>query len=269
MNKDNQPEKNTNESINNLFSNNNNLEKHNSKTGYNRITKLNNHEESQKYIKEMHELADKNELKNNVIVLGFGIFIVSIITFSILMNTSFMKPKADVPAKELVTKNTIDNSSTKNNAINSIETPSKIYEYLNVETNRTSALKNAVNLNNGRQNGVTVYLLSEILRSNTLDIPENTSNVETLMKTLTSMDWEKNTDFTQLEKGDICFTSDMPDNPGVPGHTYVFMGWVEDGKTDYAYVCDGQVEEYGNILHKRNISIATPQKDKFSFFLRK
>jgi len=61
----------------------------------------------------------------------------------------------------------------------------------------------------------------------------------------------------------------MPDKPGVPSHVYVFMGWVEDGKTDYAYVCDGQVEEYGTILHKRNISIATAQKDKFSFFLRK
>ena len=61
----------------------------------------------------------------------------------------------------------------------------------------------------------------------------------------------------------------MPENPGVPGHSYVFMGWVEDGKTDYAYVCDGQVEEFGNILHKRNISISTAEKDKFSFFLRK
>ncbi len=61
----------------------------------------------------------------------------------------------------------------------------------------------------------------------------------------------------------------MPERPGVPSHAYVFMGWVEDGKTDYANICDGQVEEFGNILHKRNVSIATTQKDKFSFFLKK
>ena len=83
------------------------------------------------------------------------------------------------------------------------------------------------------------------------------------------MDWKKDTDLSQLEKGDLCFTTDMPKKVGVPSHAYVFMGWVEDGKTDCAYVCDGQIEEYGNILHKRNISISTEQKDKFSFFLRK
>jgi hypothetical protein len=61
----------------------------------------------------------------------------------------------------------------------------------------------------------------------------------------------------------------MPDSPGTPSHAYIFMGWVEDGKTDYANICDGQVEEFGNILHNRNVSIATAQKDKFSFFLKK
>ena len=81
------------------------------------------------------------------------------------------------------------------------------------------------------------------------------------------MDFKKNTDFTELEQGDICFTTDVAKKPGVPSHAYVFMGWVEDGKTDYANVCDGQIQEYGNILHKRNISLSVSEKDKFSFFL--
>lgn len=277
MNKDKIINKENSEIINKLYSNNNISEKHNSKTGHSGMSKLKDNGESEKYIKEMHELADKNEFKNNIVVLGLGIVIVSVIVFSILMNTSFMKPKTDIAQSGVVTKNTIDSTSTENNTSKPIETsqdvsdqaPNKIYKYLGVEGNRASTLKNAVDLNKGSQKGVTVYLLSEILRSNGFDIPTDTSSVEQLMNDLTSMNWKKNTDFTQLEKGDICFTTDMPEKPGVPSHAYVFMGWVEDGKTDYAYVCDGQVEEYGNTLHKRNISISTAQKDKFNFFLRK
>jgi len=262
------------EIINKMYSNNSMSKKHNSKIEYKRTSKLKDDDESEKYIKEMHALADKNELRNNIIVLGLGIVIVSVIMFSILMNTSFMKPKTDVAESGVITKNTVNSSSTENNSLKtstdaSVQAPSKIFEYLDVDANRTSALKNAIALNNGSKKGVTVYLLSEILRANTYAISKDTSNVKQLMKNLVSMNWKKNTDFTQLEKGDICFTTDMPENPGVPGHAYIFMGWVEDGKTDYGYVCDGQVEEFGNILHKRNISISTAEKDKFSFFLRK
>jgi hypothetical protein len=277
MNKDKIANEENSEIINKLYSNSNIPEKHSSKIEHGTVTKLNDNGDSEKYIKEMHDLADKNEFKNNVVVLGLGVVIVSVIIFSILMNTSFMKPKTDIAKSGVAVNNTMDNSSVGGSSSNPVETiadvsdqaPDKIYKYLDIEANRTSVLASAVNLNNGSQKGVTVYLLSEILRSNNFTISADTSNVEQLMKDLISLDWKKNSDFTQLEKGDICFTTDMPEKPGVPSHTYVFMGWVEDGKTDYAYVCDGQVEEYGSILHKRNISISTAQKDKFSFFLRK
>ena len=179
------------------------------------------------------------------------------------MNTSFMNPKANVATNKVVTKGTVDS------AIKPIVSQEKIYEYLNIEANRTSILEKAVKLNKGSKTGVTVYLLSEILRSNGFAIPDDTSTVKQLVTDLTSMEFKKNTDFTKLEKGDICFTTDVPKKPGVPSHAYVFMGWVEDGKTDYANIIDGQVQEYGNILHKRNISISVSEKDKFSFFLRK
>ena len=260
MDKNEQTEKETSESINNLYSNKNS-ENHKSKTSG--MNQLKNHGESQKYIKEMHELADKNEFKNNIIVLGLFIVIVAIIVFSILMNTSFMNPKANVATNKVVTKGTVDS------AIKPIVSQEKIYEYLNIEANRTSILEKAVELNKGSKTGVTVYLLSEILRSNGFAIPDETSTVKQLVTDLTSMEFKKNTDFTKLEKGDICFTTDVAKKPGVPSHAYVFMGWVEDGKTDYANVCDGQIEEYGNILHKRNLSISVSEKDKFSFFLRK
>lgn len=284
MNKDdreNNENNENNEIINNLYSNKNIPEKPESKTDNSEVNKLKDDEESEKYIKEMHELADKNEFKNNAVVLGLGIVIVSIIIFSIFMNTSFMKPKTDVATIKSVQKNPNASPSTKTPettkpvetvkpaTIKPIVASTKIYEYLNIEANRTSILKKAVTLNSGNEQGVTVYLLSEILRANAIAIPAKTTTVKTLMNSLTSMDWKKNTDFTKLKKGDICFTTDMPESPGTPSHAYVFMGWVKDGKTDYAYICDGQLEEFDSILHKRNLSVSTTTKDQFSFFLRK
>jgi hypothetical protein len=235
--------------------------------------------ESEKYIKEMHQLADKNEFKNNVIVLALGIIVVSIIIFSIFMNSSLMRPKADITldketnkeVSEAVKKTTVDSSSTKaaSSSTKPAETKNNIYEYLSVEKNRVSDLDKAVKLNNGNQTGLTVYLLAEILRANNYEIPTNTYTVNGLVERLTSMGWKKNTDFNELEKGDICFTTDLPEEPGTPSHTYIFMGWVEDGKTDYANIVDGQIQEFDKVLHKRSISISTPQKDKFSFFLEK
>jgi len=230
-----------------------------------KIPKNSNEEndESKNYIKEMHELADKNELKNNIIVIGLFIVTASILIFSILMNTSFMKPKTDVVDNKVVAKNTIVKAPKP------IVFQQKIYEYLGIEANKTSSLKKAVQLNDGNKTGTTVYLLSEVLRSNSIAIPADTSTVKKLATDLTALDWKKNTNFTELEKGDICFTTDVPTKPGTPSHSYVFMGWVKDGKTDYANICDGQVQKNGDILHKRNISISSEGKDKFSFFLRK
>lgn len=257
------------EIINKMYSNNNASENNNLKIDYStKNSKLKNIGESEKYIKEMHQLADKNEFKNNVIVLALGIVVVSIILFSILMNSSLMRPKADINSdKETnkeITETTEGNASTK-----PVEQKNNVYEYLDLETNRVSALEKAIQLNDGSKTGITVYLLSEILRANTYDIPTNTYTVNGLMERLTAMGWKKNTDFNELEKGDICFTTDLSDKPGIPSHTFIFMGWVEDGKTEYANIVDGQIQEFDSVLHKRNISISTPQKDKFNFFLRK
>ncbi|MBU3173848.1 hypothetical protein [Clostridium estertheticum] len=271
MNKDdvkNEENKDNSESINELYSNDDKSENYNSKTGYGASNKLKDDPENKKYIKEMQDIADKNEFKNNVVVIGLGIVIASIIIFSILMNTSFMKPKTDVVVNKPVTKSS-DTTPVAADATKSIIAPTNVYEYLNVEANRASLLKKAITLNHGSKKGINVYLLSEILRSNTYAIPAETTTVKQLMASLISMDWKKNRDVSKLKKGDICFTTDMPDKVGTPSHAYIFMGWVKEGKTDYANICDGQIEEFGNILHKRNLSIDTTDKDKFSFFIRK
>lgn len=190
------------EIINKMYSNNNVLEKNKPKMKYSsRKSKLNDIDESEKYIKEMHQLADKNEFKNNVIVLALGIVVVSIIIFSIFMNSSLMRPKADVSVapktnkevSEAVKKPTVDSSSTKaaSSSTKPAETQNNIYEYLNVEKNRVSVLDKAVKLNNGNQTGISVYLLAEILRANTYDIPTDTSTVKGLVENLTSKGWKK------------------------------------------------------------------------------
>ena len=189
--------------------------------------------------------------------------VAAIIVFSILMNTPFMNPKTDAVVNKVVTKGTVDNTAKPTGA------QQKIYEYLNVRTNRTSALKKAIQLNGGSKTGTTVYVLSEVLRANDVAVPKETSTVKQLVIDLTALEWKKNTDVTKLEKGDICFTTDTPNKAGSPSHSYVFMGWIKDGKTDYANICDGQIQGNGDILHKRNVSILVDEKEKFSFFLRK
>lgn len=283
MNKDDQKndkenKKENSEIINKLYVNKNIPEKETSKTEYTGVTKLNQDDDSEKYIKEMHDLADKNEFKNNVVVVGLLIVVVSIILFSLFMNTSIMKPKTDVVANKPVTKNSniIKPTKAKNvtkaaktSTIKPIVAPTKIYNYLKIEANRNSVLKKAVKLNNGNRKGVNVYLLSEILRSNAITVPAKTTTVKQLRDSLLSIRWKKDTRFNQLKPGDICFTTDMPGKTGSPSHAYVFMSWVKNGKTDYANICDGQLDEFSNILHQRNLSVTTTKKDKFSYYLRK
>lgn len=275
--KDNKEEKENSEIINKLYVNKTVPEKETSNTEHTGV-KLNQDDDSEKYIKEMHDLADKNEFKNNVVVVGLLIVVVSIIIFSLFMNTSIMKPKTNVVANKPVTKNSniIKPTKAKNvtkvaktSTIKPIVAPAKIYNYLKVEANRNSVLKKAVKLNGGNTKGVNVYLLSEILRSNAIAVPAKTTTVKQLRDSLISIGWKKDTRFNQLKPGDICFTTDMPGKAGTPSHAYVFMSWVKNGKTDYANICDGQLDEFTNILHKRNLSVTTTKKDKFSYYLRK
>ena len=78
MNKDdvkNTENKDNTEIINKLYSNKNKSENYNSETEYSTSNKLKNDNESKKYIKEMHDIADKNEFKNNIVVIGLGIVV--------------------------------------------------------------------------------------------------------------------------------------------------------------------------------------------------
>lgn len=150
----------------------------------------------------------------------------------------------------------------------------KVYNYLKDENNQRKVYNKAVKLNGGDSANTCVYFVSEVLRRNGISIDESTCNTEQLINILKDKGWKKINNYKELEPGDLCFTTDSLGNKkGISSHTYIFMGWVEEGSFDYAYICDNQAKDYNNqVYHIRNIAVVDDAngftKDAFSFFMR-
>lgn len=155
-----------------------------------------------------------------------------------------------------------------------IELTNSIYNFLDKKDNRIKAYNSAVVLNNNNSSNTCVYFVSEVIRQNGIPIAKSTANTSQLLDTLGVLRWKKDTDYKKLQPGDIVFTTDEYGNKkGTPSHTYVFMNWVEEGNYEYAYICDNQAKDYGNMIyHKRNIKNIDKangtSKDAFSFFMK-
>ncbi|NEZ46871.1 hypothetical protein FDF74_06540 [Clostridium niameyense] len=236
--------------------------------------KLSEEENQEKYIKEMHEMADKNAKKNNAIFISVIIPILIICVIVIKQICSFSFNVSKNTKSQPTTSQSVNNNSnktktkkgnTKNNEVLALN--SQIAKYIENQSNREKSLKEALKINKDSNKGVSIIYISQILRDNKLNIPKNTISTKGLMQELEKQNWEKITDYKKLQKGDICFTT--TDNSGSPSHAYIFMGWINEGKTDYANVCDGQISDYSSTIHKRNVSISTSEKDKIAFFMRK
>ncbi|MDU6878220.1 hypothetical protein ACQX0N_01620 [Clostridium tepidum] len=226
-------------------------------------------ENQEKYIEEMHEMADKAAKKNNLIfgAVVIPIVIVCILVVKQMVSFSFNLVKDDSSNKNNGTE--ITNNVNKKNVSKKTEEIAlnkKIAKYIQDKNNREKSFKEAVSINKGSEKGVSVIFISQLYRNNGYDIPKNTISTKGLLEELKKKNWTKETDYTKLQKGDICFTT--VDSAGSPSHAYIFMGWVKEGKTDYAYVCDGQTSDYDDTLHKRNLSISTSKKDKIAFFMK-
>lgn len=247
---------------------------------------LESSEETKKYLKEMYDMSDKNSRNVNVIFAAFGIPLCIIFTLTILQMFSFSVNlvQASTKSSEVEIVSTINTDSTKtassdekevtsstgnasNNESVDIQLNLKLTTYLKENENRKTSLDKATALNDGSDKGLATMFIAQILRDNNYAIPEKVINTQALVSHLEKDGWEKITDFNKLQEGDICFTSKS--KSGAPSHTYIFMGWVTEGKTDYGYIVDNQLAEYKDTYHKRNISVATPKKDKFDFFMRK
>lgn len=150
-----------------------------------------------------------------------------------------------------------------------------IYNSMLDSKTRIKTYNEAVKLNGGTSANTCVYFISEVLRINGLKIDDSICNTTQLLGIMKKEGFKKETDYKKLMPGDICFTTDEKLNKnGTPTHTYVFMAWEEEGKYDYAYICDNQCKDYGGkIYHLRNITKAETKngnsKEPFSFFMYK
>lgn len=148
-----------------------------------------------------------------------------------------------------------------------------MYTFLQNESNRISSYSSAVELHNGNPSNTCVYFISEVLRRNNYQVPPHMGSVAKFISFLMENGWVKVTDYKYLKPGDLCFSTDSHgDKDGVPSHTYIFMGWVEEDNYDYAYICDNQARDYENkVYHIRNIAVTDKVKgfikDPFNFFM--
>lgn len=232
----------------------------------------------EKYIKEMHDMADKHAKRNNKVFIAVVIPVVVICIFVIQQIFSFSlnsTKKDSKPTTEFASetktndknktedkKNSTDKEKSSKSALDE-----KIGKYLDKQENRQKSLDAAISINKGSNKGISVIYISEILRNNGIEIPKSTLSTKNLVKELEKQGFEKITDYKELQKGDIAFTT--KDKSGNPSHAYIFLKWSKEGKTDYGTVCDGQINDYDSTIHKRNISVSTTTKDKISFFMRK
>ncbi|WMJ79394.1 peptidoglycan amidohydrolase family protein [Clostridium sp. MB40-C1] len=240
----------------------------------NHLTNLESSEESKKYINEMQEMEEQYEKKSTMafVMIAIPILILAIITVKqmISFSISMSKNSTHTEGKQIASDANKGTDPTKNNsAAPTVEALNeKIHKYLDNEANRKKTFAEAVKLNSGSEKGASSIFIAQVLRNNGETISKSAINTKTLVAELQKNGWKKITDYKQLKKGDICFAAPSKAG-GSPSHTYVFMKWVKEGKTDYAYVCDSQVSEYKNTLHTRNIASPTPKKEKFSFLMRK
>ena len=169
----------------------------------------------------------------------------------------------------------VELSFNQRDKVYSTELEEKLYYSMSKKDNRIKAFNRAVVLNNGKSVNTCVYFISEVLRMNGGSISDNVCNTTQLLDIMKSEGWEKEKNYKKLKPGNICFTTDVRlTSLGAPTHTYIFMGWKEQGLYDYAYICDNQGNEYnGKLYHLRNITkvenINGNTKEPFSFFMYK
>jgi len=169
----------------------------------------------------------------------------------------------------------LEQSYDFNDKLSSTNLSENIYDSMTKKDNRVNAYNRSVELNDGNSANTCVYFISEVLRMNGEKISDSVCNTSELLDIMKDDDWRKERDYKKLKRGDICFTTDSSLNPnGIPTHTYIFMGWKEEGLYDYAYICDNQAKDYaGKVYHLRNITKLDNKdgatKEPFSFFMYK
>ncbi|WP_297639307.1 SH3 domain-containing protein, partial [uncultured Clostridium sp.] len=122
------------------------------------------------------------------------------------------------------------------------KTQAELYNYLMNPNNRWAAEDEAIGLHGGDAANTCVFFVSSALRGIGVNIPDSIGYTTNLMNELQNLGWEKETDLSTLEPGDICFAS--------TAHTYVFMGWANKAE-GIAWIADNQFTWFGTDFHPR------------------
>jgi len=143
---------------------------------------------------------------------------------------------------------------------NQTVTTTRLSAYLTPDANVSSVLVTAIALHFGDPTNNCVYFSSEAMRRIGVYVPLVTCNTGQYLAYFRSHAWIASSNISELIPGNICFTTNGWN--GNPTHTFVFMGWVNEGDYTLAYVADNQ----GTTVHVRNMG-ATVETDAFAFYM--
>ena len=139
----------------------------------------------------------------------------------------------------------------------------ELYYYMLNPDNQVSVHNRALVLHDGLAINNCVYFQSEVLRRMGLDISNSMANVVKYSNLLSKLGFKKDTNIANLKPGDIVFTQGYT-------HVYSFMGWVNPGKYDYAYVVDNQAKVFDcQVYHVRKVDTddSVQDTDAMAFFM--
>lgn len=169
-------------------------------------------------------------MKKNKIIIFIAILIIIILGFVFLFihhDTTKKTNKTPLINMNKKIDPIININSVKPTKTYSSELNKSLYNYEKNQLNETNALNNAILSRGGTPLNTCVLFQSNSLRGIGVQVPNNVTFTTTLSNYLQNNNWEKETDFSNLQSGDLCFAGDM--------HTFLFMGW-KDKANDIAYV---------------------------------
>lgn len=138
-----------------------------------------------------------------------------------------------------------------------------LYNYMLNLDNEVSVHNRAVALHSGILVNNCVFFQAEGLRRMGFSIRNSMANVVDFSNLLPMLGYQKDTNIMNLKPGDIVITQGYT-------HTYTFMGWVNPGKYDYAYIVDNQARSFnGQVYHVRKVDTDDPVQntDAMAFFM--
>lgn len=117
------------------------------------------------------------------------------------------------------------------------------------EVNDTNVMNQAILSRGGDALNTCVLFQSNALRAIGVDVPQNTTFTTNLAQYLEQNGWVKETNFKNLQSGDLCFAGNI--------HTFVFMGWENKSK-DLAYIMGDESYMFPENYRIRALNGQTP-----------